>query len=28
MHGIYSSLTKADVSKPIKYMKEAYNQLR
>jgi len=27
-HGIYSQYTKADLSKPLKYMKEAYQQLK
>jgi hypothetical protein len=27
-HGIYSSYTKPDYAKPLKYMKEAYNQLK
>lgn len=27
-HGLFSSFTKQDQSKPIKYMKEGYNQLR
>ncbi len=27
-HGVYSSFTKQDYLKPVKYMKEAYNQLK
>ena len=27
-HGIFSAFTKSDVNKPVKYMKDAYTQLR